>query len=139
MSAGSGKATLQVVAAALVDTQSRILIAERPVGKAQSGRWEFPGGKIAPGETPVVALCRELREELGMDIPQSAAEFVMSTRHEYADRQVAMTFFIVTGVEAEPRALDGQRLEWLRASELLRRDLLEADLPFVGWLQRRFN
>ena len=126
---------LKVVAAALVDAQGRVLIAQRPPGKAQAGRWEFPGGKIAPGETPVAALRRELQEELGVEVGEAAGiRSVMTLCHAYADREVDIEFFIVSGWSGEPVALDGQRLDWVARPDLSRWDVLEADRPFIDWL-----
>lgn len=129
--------TLQVVAAALLDASGRVLITQRPAGKPQAGRWEFPGGKIAALETPVQALQRELGEELGIDVAPEEARFVMSIRHAYADRNVELSFFLIEGFCGTPVALDGQSMAWVAPGELNLWDVLEADAPFVQWLEAR--
>ena len=122
-----------VVAAALYDDRGRILIAERPPGKHMAGRWEFPGGKVAAGESEQAALGRELREELGIEL--SGARHCMRLRHAYADREVELSLWIVTGYRGVPQPLDGQRLKWVAPAALAGEDLLEADRPFTDALR----
>ena len=124
-----------VVAAALYDRAGRVLIAQRPQGKHMAGRWEFPGGKVAPGEAEQAALARELREELGVRV--AAAQPLMRLTHAYLDREVELSLWIVERFEGEPCALDGQRLKWVAPAELPAEDILEADRPFVAALARR--
>jgi 8-oxo-dGTP diphosphatase len=100
-----------------------------------AGRWEFPGGKVDPGETEADALSRELREELGIQVLSS--EPFMRLRHSYVDRDVELSMWIVAAFEGEPRSLDGQRLKWVPPAQLLEEDILEADLPFIEALQVR--
>jgi 8-oxo-dGTP diphosphatase len=126
---------LRVVAAALLDGLGRVLIAERPLGKAMAGRWEFPGGKIAAGESPEAALRRELREELGVETEE--AHFVMDLVHAYPEREVHLMFFVVSRYTGDPKPLDGQQLRWVDCDRLHEADILEADLPFIHALQRR--
>jgi 8-oxo-dGTP diphosphatase len=114
-----------VVAAALFDEQGRVLIAERPAGKHMAGWWEFPGGKVAPGESDAQALVRELREELGVDAQPDAE--IMTLTHEYPDRVVDLVLWRVSAVGV-PRGLDGQQLKWVER-------LLPADRPFIEALQ----
>lgn len=123
-----------MVAGAVLDRQGRVLIAQRPAGKHLSGRWEFPGGKVAAGETDAGALARELREELGIDVLEQ--EPFMSLVHEYPDRCIDLRLHLVRRIGGEPRSLDGQRLKWVRLEALGAEDLLEADRPFVEALQR---
>ena len=123
-----------VVAAALYDARGRVLIAQRPQGTHQAGRWEFPGGKVAPGESEAAALARELREELGIDVTASRA--FMRLRHSYPDRSVELSMWIVERFSGSPRGLDGQQLRWVAPADLLHADLLEADQPFVEALVR---
>ena len=118
-----------VVAAAILDAADRVLIAERPAGKHMAGRWEFPGGKVAPGESEEAALARELKEELGIEI--SGARPMMRLSHRYPDREVELSLWMVRSYRGEPRPLDGQRLKWVARSQLTAEDLLEADRPFV--------
>jgi 8-oxo-dGTP diphosphatase len=123
---------LLVVAAAIFDASGRILIAERPAGKHMAGRWEFPGGKVAAGESEAAALGRELAEELGIEV--SAARPMMRLRHRYPERDVELSMWIVERYRGEPRSLDGQRLKWVERAGLASEDILEADRPFVAAL-----
>ena len=127
--------TLLVVAAALYHRDGRILIAERPAGKHMAGRWEFPGGKVAPGESEDKALTRELQEELGVAV--EASRHFMRLKHSYDDRDVELSMWIVESFRGEPRCLDGQRLKWVRPERLVEEDILEADRPFVEALRDR--
>ena len=122
-----------VVAAALYDSRGRVLIAQRPQGKHQGGRWEFPGGKVAPGEPESAALARELREELGVEV--TASRPFMRLQHVYPDRSVELSMWIVERFEGTPHGLDGQELRWVAPSELGGEDLLEADRPFIEALR----
>ena len=132
---GAERAVVRVVAGALYDAQGRVLIAERPPGKHQSGRWEFPGGKIEPGESEAQALARELREELGIEV--RAAHPELTLKHDYAEKRVQVSMWIVDRYAGEPRGLDGQRLKWVVPAQLQDEDVLEADQPFIEALQRR--
>jgi len=124
---------LAVVAAVLVDREGQVLIAQRPPGKWQAGRWEFPGGKVEPGEAEAETVRRELEEELGVRV--DAAERLAEIRHDYPDRSVAIGLWLVLRHEGEPQGLDGQALKWVSVQELLDCDLLEADLPMVPVLR----
>jgi 8-oxo-dGTP diphosphatase len=124
-----------VVAAALTDAHGRVLIAQRPPGKHMAGRWEFPGGKVASGESEYAALVRELHEELGIAV-ESASPF-MRLQHRYPDRQVELSLWLVGCYRGTPRSLDGQALKWVAPAELPGEDLLEADRPFTAALARR--
>jgi 8-oxo-dGTP diphosphatase len=117
------------VAAALFDGAGRVLIAQRPAGKALAGRWEFPGGKVAAGESERNALVRELREELGIEV--IAARPVMRLTHAYEERDVELSLWIVERFLGEPRSLDAQALKWVAPAQLPAEDILEADRPFV--------
>jgi 8-oxo-dGTP diphosphatase len=132
---GADRAIVRVVAAALYDAQGRVLIAERPPGKHLSGRWEFPGGKIEPGESESAALTRELREELGIEV--AAAHPELTLRHDYPDKRVKVSMWIVDRYAGEPRGLDGQALKWVAPARLPDEDVLEADKPFIEALLRR--
>jgi 8-oxo-dGTP diphosphatase len=127
-------APLQVVAGALVDGAGRVLIAQRPAGKWQAGQWEFPGGKVEAGESTRDALRRELAEELGVGV-QHAAELAVF-RHDYPDRRVEISLWLVRAFDGEPRGLDAQALRWVRPEELPACGLLEADLPMIEPLRR---
>jgi 8-oxo-dGTP diphosphatase len=127
------KARLRVVAAALFDSQGRVLIAERPAGKHMAGWWEFPGGKVAAGESDRDALVRELHEELGIEARPDAE--IMTLTHDYPDRVVDLVLWRAAILGGEPRGLDGQLLKWVDTDTLGREKLLEADRPFIAALQ----
>jgi 8-oxo-dGTP diphosphatase len=127
-------AVVEVVAGILADEGGRLLIAQRPVGKALAGRWEFPGGKLDAGETPYAALVRELREELGVEV--HAARRLMRYAHDYPGRRVCLDVWTVHEWSGEPRGLDGQALRWVETGQLRVCDLLEADLPIVARLEQ---
>jgi 8-oxo-dGTP diphosphatase len=124
---------VRVVAAALFDAEGRVLLAERPPGKHMAGWWEFPGGKVGPGESDTDALVRELREELGIDARPERE--IARVRHDYPDRLVQIVLWQAAVVEGVPRGLDGQRLQWVAPGELAAQRLLEADRPFIEALQ----
>ncbi|MGC1729950.1 MAG: NUDIX domain-containing protein [Steroidobacteraceae bacterium] len=124
---------MRVVAAALYDSEGRVLIAERPPGKHLAGRWEFPGGKVRAGESEAAALARELDEELGIEV--LASRPFMRLSHTYADREVELSMWIVECFEGTPSSLDGQQLKWVVPAQLTEEDLLEADQPFVKALR----
>jgi 8-oxo-dGTP diphosphatase len=123
-----------VVAAALYDSEGRVLIAQRPAGKHLAGRWEFPGGKVSPGESEGAALARELREELGIEV--LASRPFMRLTHTYPDRDVELSLWVVERFTGTPRGLDGQELRWVAPADLGGQELLEADRPFVEALVR---
>jgi 8-oxo-dGTP diphosphatase len=127
------KPRLRVVAAALFDAAGRVLIAQRPEGKHMAGWWEFPGGKVAEGESDAAALVRELREELGVET-RAVAE-VMTLTHDYPDRSVELVLWRATILTGVPRSLDGQALKWVACQSLGSERLLPADEPFIAALQ----
>jgi 8-oxo-dGTP diphosphatase len=127
---------MKVVAAALVRDIGgpQVLIAQRPSGKWQAGRWEFPGGKIEEHESPRDALHRELVEELGVNV--AVARELGQFTYAYPDRSVEISLWLVTEFRGEPRGLDSQALRWVHPSQLAGCDLLEADLPMIGPLRQ---
>ena len=127
------KVRLRVVAAALFDAQGRVLIAERPAGKHMAGWWEFPGGKVASGESDAQALIRELREELGVEARPDAE--IMTLTHDYPDRIVDLVLWRATTLRGEPQGLDGQQLKWVDCAALGAERMLPADRPFIAALQ----
>ena len=133
MSASSARPCVVVVAAALFDRDGQVLIAQRPLGKPLAGRWEFPGGKLDAGESERQALCRELREELGIEV--RAARPFMRLTHAYAERDVELSLWIVADFTGEPRSLDAQALKWVAPAQLAAEDILEADQPFIEALR----
>ena len=126
------KPRLRVVAAALFDAGQRVLIAERPAGKHMAGWWEFPGGKVASGESDAQALVRELRDELGLDARPIAE--IMTLTHDYPDRVVDLVLWRAS-FDGEPRGLDGQQLKWVDCASLGTERMLPADRPFIAALQ----
>ena len=120
---------MRVVAAVLRDERGRVLIAQRPAGKHMGGYWEFPGGKIAPGESGEQALARELAEELGVSLRRCHP--LLQLRHDYADRVVELDVFMVDDYCGEPAGLEAQALKWVAAAELGGQALLPADQPIV--------
>ena len=130
--AGVSRVHFHVAAGILRDPRGQILISERICDGPFNGLWEFPGGKIAAGESPVEALHRELDEELGIRIACSRP--FMDLLHEYADRTVQLEFFVVSEWHGEPRGREGQRIRWVHASELDIAELLPADAPVVSAL-----
>lgn len=129
-----GLPILTVVAAALVDPDGRVLVADRPAGKHLAGQWEFPGGKIEAGETPETALVRELAEELGIDTATSCLAPAGFASHAYADFHLVLLLFICRKWSGIARGRDGQRLQWLRPNDLFALDMPPADRPLLGLL-----
>jgi 8-oxo-dGTP diphosphatase len=128
------KPTVRVVAAVIYDGARRVLVAQRPDGKALAGQWEFPGGKTEAGESDRSALRRELHEELGVQL--EAARPLLELSHEYAERHVLLSVWLVERFNGTPAGREGQRLQWVAPAELRALPLLRADLPIVDWLER---
>ena len=125
----------RVVAGVLYDAQGRVLLAQRPPGKHMAGYWEFPGGKLADGESPEQALQRELAEELGVQLAPMSCRPLLQLRHAYPDRLIELQVFTVASWSGSPRGLEGQALQWVAPEELERQPLLPADQPIVSALQ----
>ena len=129
---------LLVAAAALVDPDGRVLIAQRPEGKAHAGQWEFPGGKVEAGETPELALVRELREELGVEpCEQCLQPFAFASHPIGAGRHLLMPLFICRRWDGFVDPKEGQQVKWVRPDRLLDMDLLDADKPLAAELRDR--
>lgn len=126
---------IRVVAGILINREQQVLIAERTGGGPFQGMWEFPGGKIAGGESPNDALRRELREEIGVDVVNF--QFLMQLLHDYADRSVDLHFFLVTAWRGDPCGLEGQALRWQRAEDIAPGIMLPADVPVLEALTGR--
>ena len=124
-----------VAAAALVDRDSRVLLAQRPAGKPMAGLWEFPGGKLAPGETPEAALIRELAEELGIDTEESCLAPIAFASHAYADFHLLMPLFVCRVWRGTPQPREGQALAWVRPAQLRDYPMPPADVPLVALLR----
>jgi mutator protein MutT len=122
-----------VVAAAVIDAEGRVLIAQRPPGKHLAGGWEFPGGKLRPSEDRRAGLARELREEIGIEI--GTPRPLLRLRHSYPFGEVLLDVWVVRHYLGEAHALDGQALRWCTQSELESTELLPADAPIVAALR----
>src|SRR5256885_12638714 len=109
---------LLVAAVALIDQDCRVLIAQRPQGKTLAGLWEFPGGKVEPGERPEAALIRELREELGIEVREACLAPLTFASHAYDDFHLLMPLYICRRWEGQAIAREGQALAWVRANSL---------------------
>jgi 8-oxo-dGTP diphosphatase len=123
-----------VVACALVDVDNRVLIAQRPPGKALAGLWEFPGGKLEPGERPEATLIRELHEEIGITVQEACLAPLTFASHAYADFHLLMPLYICRRWEGDVRAREGQKLAWVRANKLRGYEMPPADLPLIPHL-----
>jgi 8-oxo-dGTP diphosphatase len=124
-----------VVAAALVDVDGRVLIAKRPEGKALAGLWEFPGGKVEPGERPEAALIRELNEELGIDVQEAClAPFVFAS-HAYESFHLLMPLYLCRRWSGLVVAREHAALAWVRPNALTDYPMPPADAPLVAWLR----
>ena len=127
--------TLLVSAVALVDTDGRVLLAQRPAGKSMAGLWEFPGGKVEAGETPEAALVRELGEELGIDTWQSCLAPLTFASHAYEAFHLLMPLFICRKWQGTPQPREGQVLKWVRPMALREYPMPPADIPLIPILQ----
>lgn len=126
---------LLVAAVALVDVDGRVLIARRPEGKAMAGLWEFPGGKVGPGETPEEALIRELEEELGIDVTENCLAPFTFASHAYDRFHLLMPLYVCRVWEGSVRPLEGQTLKWVRPVRLSDYPMPPADRPLVAMLR----
>jgi len=123
-----------VAACALVDPDGRVLIAQRPEGKSMAGLWEFPGGKIEPGEQPEQSLIRELREELGITVKQECLAPLTFASHSYPDFHLLMPLYVCRRWEGFVEAREKQKLKWVRPTELRNYPMPPADEPLISHL-----
>ena len=123
---------LLVVAAALIDADNRVLIAQRPPGKTLGGLWEFPGGKIEPGERPEAALIRELHEELGITVKEACLAPLTFASHAYPDFHLLMPLFVCRRWEGLAQAREAQALKWVRPGDLRAYPMPPADGPLIA-------
>ncbi len=124
-----------VSAVALIDPDGRVLLAQRPEGKSLAGLWEFPGGKVEPGETPEIALIRELKEELDIDTWSSCLAPLTFASHSYPDFHLLMPLFACRRWQGTPRAAEGQHLAWVKPAALKDYPMPPADLPLIPILR----
>ena len=123
-----------VAACALIDADGRVLIAQRPEGKSMAGLWEFPGGKVETGERPEQSLIRELKEELGIVVKEDCLAPLTFASHLYPDFHLLMPLYVCRRWEGFVEALEGQKLKWVRATELRDFPMPPADEPLISHL-----
>ena len=131
----AAKPIVLVAAVALIDPDGRVLLAQRPEGKHLAGLWEFPGGKVQPGETPEAALIRELEEELGIDVEASCLAPFTFASHAYPDFHLLMPLYVCRKWSGIVTAREGQRLAWVRSGRLGDYPMPPADKPLVAMLR----
>ncbi len=123
-----------VAACALVDADGRVLIAQRPVGKSMAGLWEFPGGKVEPGERPEQTLIRELDEELGITVLEACLSPLTFASHAYPDFHLLMPLYVCRKWEGSVTAREGQKVAWVRSNRLRDYPMPPADEPLIAHL-----
>jgi 8-oxo-dGTP diphosphatase len=128
------KPLVLVAAAALVDADGRVLIARRPQHKEMGGLWEFPGGKVGEGERPEIALIRELKEELGIDVTEACLAPLTFTSHAYASFHLLMPLYVCRRWDGMVTAREGQELKWVLPRRLKEYPMPPADLPLIPHL-----
>ena len=128
-----------VAACALIDPDGRVLIAERPEGKSMAGLWEFPGGKVEPGERPEETVIREMHEELGIVIKEACLAPFIFASHPYPDFHLLMPLYLCRRWEGIAQPREGQRVAWVRPKDLSREParypMPPADLPLIPLLR----
>lgn len=127
--------TVLVSAVALIDVDGRVLLTQRPNGKSMAGLWEFPGGKVEPGETPEAALIRELKEELDIDTWSSCLAPLTFASHNYDDFHLLMPLFACRKWQGLPRGMEDQALAWVRPQALRDYPMPPADIPLIPILR----
>jgi len=135
MGDASPKPRLLVSAVALIDADGRVLLAQRPEGKAMAGLWEFPGGKIEADETPEDALIRELHEELGISTVTSCLAPLAFASHDYPENHLILLLYACRRWQGEPVHQEGGQVAWVRAPRLRDYPMPPADLPLISMLQ----
>ena len=123
-----------VVACALVDPDKRVLLAQRPPGKTLAGLWEFPGGKVEPGERPEATLIRELDEEIGITVKEACLAPLTFASHAYDDFHLLMPLYICRRWEGQVIARERQNLAWVRVNKLRDYEMPPADIPLIPHL-----
>ena len=127
-------ALVLVAACALLDADNRVLIAQRPPGKAMAGLWEFPGGKVEPGETPEDAVIREMAEELGVMVTKSCLAPLTFASFDYPEFHLLMPLYVCRRWEGMPVAREHSALKWVRAKRLRDYPMPPADEPLISHL-----
>jgi 8-oxo-dGTP diphosphatase len=126
-----GRRLVLVAACALIDADGRVLIAQRPQGKQLAGLWEFPGGKVEPGETPEECLMRELREEIGIETKVACLAPLTFASHSYDDFHLLMPLYVCRRFEGIAMPLEGQKLKWVRPRQMRDYPMPPADAPLI--------
>ncbi|MCO6392552.1 NUDIX domain-containing protein [Aliihoeflea aestuarii] len=134
MNADMSKRLLLVAACALVDTDGRVLLSQRPPGKQMAGLWEFPGGKVEPGETPEETVVRELAEELGIETKTACLAPLTFASHSYEDFNLLMPLFVCRRFWGIPQPQEGQQLKWVRPTKMRDYPMPPADEPLIPFL-----
>lgn len=129
-----GKKIVLVAACALIDTDGRILLAQRPEGKNLAGLWEFPGGKVESGETPEDALIRELQEEIGITTKHACLAPLTFASYAYEKFHLLMPLYVCRRYEGIARSMEGQALKWVRPQDLRNYPMPPADEPLIPFL-----
>ncbi|ACG77179.1 NTP pyrophosphohydrolase [Phenylobacterium zucineum HLK1] len=129
------KPMVLVAAAALIDPDGRVLICQRPEGKQLAGLWEFPGGKVEPGETPEACLIRELDEELGIRVTKSCLASFVFASHEYESFHLLMPLYLIRRWEGRVTAREHKAIAWVKPVKLADYEMPPADAPLVAWLR----
>jgi len=132
----SDSTLLLVVAVALIDSDGRVLVQQRPAGKPMAGLWEFPGGKIEPGELPEAALIREIREELGVELVRESLTPAIFASDGLGTRHLLLLVYLAREWSGEPEARHASALQWLRPGELRGLAMPPADEPLIDLLER---
>ncbi len=127
----AGKSILLVAACALIDADGRVLLAQRPPGKTLAGLWEFPGGKVEPGETPEEALIRELREEIGIETKAACLAPLTFASHSYETFHLLMPLFVCRRYIGIAVAREGQVLKWVKPRQMRDYPMPPADVPLI--------
>lgn len=127
--------TVLVSAVALIDVDGRVLLGQRPEDKSMAGLWEFPGGKVEAGETPEIALIRELEEELGINTWQSCLAPLTFASHSYDYFHLLMPLFACRKWEGTPQSRENQALKWVHARDLKNYSMPAADIPLIPILR----
>lgn len=132
--ANTGKRLLLVAACALVDADGRVLLAQRPEGKQLAGLWEFPGGKVEPGETPEQCIIRELHEEIGIETDIPCLAPLTFASHSYDDFHLLMPLFVCRRFRGIAQPREGQALKWVRPKQMRDYPMPPADAPLIPFL-----
>jgi 8-oxo-dGTP diphosphatase len=133
--APTGARLVLVAACALIDADGRVLITQRPEGKQLAGLWEFPGGKVEAGERPEIALIRELKEELGIDVSENCLAPLTFASHAYDDFHLLMPLYVCRRWKGTMSGREGQAIKWVAAKTLRNYRMPPADLPLIPHLE----